>query len=77
MAVHLAERGHDVHIITSRDNDLAENSYEKGFYVHRIAVRQIRMFGLIFFWVDIFRTIKKNRSSYRSCPEPDFCEYRP
>jgi len=59
MAEHLAKRGHEVHIITSLDDDLVENSYEKGFHIHRIPVIRIRTIGLIFFWTDIFRTIKK------------------
>jgi len=60
IAEHLAKRKHDVHIITSLDHDLVKNrSYEKGFHIHRISVIPIRTIGLIFFWVDIFRMIKK------------------
>jgi len=59
MAEHLAKRGHNVHIITSLDDDLIENSYEKGFHIHRIPVRRIRFFLEVFFWAHIFRIIKK------------------
>jgi glycosyltransferase involved in cell wall biosynthesis len=59
MAEHLAKRGHDVHIITSLDDDMVKKSFEKGFHIQRIPVIQIRTVGLIFFWVDIYRAIKK------------------
>jgi glycosyltransferase involved in cell wall biosynthesis len=59
MAEHLARRGHEVHIITSLDDDLSEESFEKGFHIHRLPVIQIRTIGLIFFWADLYRTIKK------------------
>jgi len=59
MAEHLAKRGHDVHIITSLDDNLVENSYEKGFHIHRIRMSRIRFLGAIFFWANIFRIIKK------------------
>ena len=59
LAENLAKRGHDVHIITSLDDDQIENSYEKGFHIHRIRMSRIRFFGAIFFWVNIVRKIKK------------------
>lgn len=34
MAEHLAQRGHEVHVITSLDEGLPEENYEKGFYIH-------------------------------------------
>ena len=59
MAEHLARRGHEVHIITSLDDDLVRDSFEKGCRIHRLPVIRIRTIGLIFFWTDIYRTIKK------------------
>jgi glycosyltransferase involved in cell wall biosynthesis len=59
VAEHLAKRGHEVHIITSLDEDLIGESSEKGFRIHRLPVSRIRTLGMIFFWADICRTIKK------------------
>ena len=59
MAEHLAKRGHDVHIITTLIDKSVENCYEKGFHIHRIPQIQIPVIGLIIFWVETFRTIKK------------------
>jgi len=59
LAEHLAGRGNEVHIITSLDDDLSEESSEKGFLIHRLPVVRIRTLGMIFFWAAIYRTIKK------------------
>jgi L-malate glycosyltransferase len=59
MAEHLARRGNEVHIITSLDDHLSEESFEKGFHIHRLPVIRIRTIGLIFFWADLYQTIKK------------------
>ena len=59
IAEHLARRGHLVHVITSLDEGLPDESYEKGFYIHRIPLIKIRIFGALFFWRAIIRTIRK------------------
>lgn len=59
MAEHLAQRGHEVHVITSLDEGLPEESYEKGFYIHRLPKIKIRFVGAFTFWADIVRTIRK------------------
>jgi glycosyltransferase involved in cell wall biosynthesis len=59
MAEHLAQRGHEVHVITSLDEGLPEESYEKGFYIHRLPRTKIRFAGAFIFWADIVRTIRK------------------
>lgn len=57
MAETLGRRGHEVHVITSLDEGLPEESYEKGFYIHRIRLIKIRIFGGIFFWLAIIKKI--------------------
>ena len=59
MAVHLARRGHIVHVITSLDEGLPDESFEKGFYIHRIPRIKIRIFNVLFFWRAIIGTIRK------------------
>ncbi len=59
MAEHLAQRGHEVHVITSLDEGLPEESYEKGFYIHRLPRTKIRFAGAFIFWADIVRTIRR------------------
>lgn len=43
IAKHLAKRGHEVHIITSLDEELPRKSTEEGFYVHRIQRSELPM----------------------------------
>jgi glycosyltransferase involved in cell wall biosynthesis len=59
MAEHLARRGHEVHVITSYDEGLPKESCEKGFYIHRIRLAKIRIFGVLVFWRAIIETIRK------------------
>jgi glycosyltransferase involved in cell wall biosynthesis len=59
MAEHLAQRGHEVHVITSLDEGLPEKSCEKGFHIHRLPRVRIRFVGVLAFWVDIVRTLQK------------------
>lgn len=59
MAEHLAQRGHEVHVITLLDEGLPEESYEKGFYIHRLPRTKIRFAGAFIFWADIVRVIQK------------------
>jgi glycosyltransferase involved in cell wall biosynthesis len=59
MAEHLAQRGHEVHVITSLDEGLPEENYEKGFYIHRLPRTKIRFAGAFIFWADIVRVIQK------------------
>jgi len=59
MAEHLAQRGHEVHVITSLDEGLPEENYEKGFYIHRLPRTKIRFAGAFIFWADIVRVIEK------------------
>jgi glycosyltransferase involved in cell wall biosynthesis len=59
MAAQLAQRGHEVHVITSLDEGLPDESCEKGFYIHRIPLIKIRFFGALFFWRAMIGTIRK------------------
>jgi glycosyltransferase involved in cell wall biosynthesis len=59
MAEHLAQRGHEVHVITSLDEGLPEKSCEKGFHIHRLPRVRIRFAGAFAFWIDIIRISRK------------------
>jgi N-acetyl-alpha-D-glucosaminyl L-malate synthase BshA len=45
IAKYLARRGHEVHVITSWDEGLPKESFEEGFYVHRIRVPRLKIGG--------------------------------
>jgi len=64
MAVHLAQRGHSVHVITSLDEGLPHESCEKGFYIHRIPNIKIRICGAFLYWYAILKTIRKIDPDY-------------
>lgn len=59
IAEYLAQRGHEVHVITSLDEGLPEESYEKGFHIHRLPRIEIRFIGVLIFWADIIRVLRK------------------
>lgn len=59
LAEHLAKKGHEIHVITSQDEGTAENSYEKGFYIHRLSKKNIRFLSPLLFWKDIFWIIQR------------------
>ena len=58
LAKHLAQRGHEVHVITSHDYGFPSLSEEGGFYIHRIARPEIRFIGALTFWGDIYFKIR-------------------
>lgn len=59
IAEHLAQRGHEVHVITSLDEGLPKKNIEKNFYIHRLPWAKIRFVGIFIFWINIVRTIRK------------------
>lgn len=59
IARHLAERKHDVHVITSLGEGLPKESIEQGFHVHRISQQTVKFLGVILFWVKIFWALKR------------------
>jgi glycosyltransferase involved in cell wall biosynthesis len=61
LAKHLVKKGHEIHVVTSRDEELPNFDKDNGFYIHRIAWSKIRNIGMLLFWMKIFlkiRTIK-------------------
>lgn len=59
IAKHLAERGHEVHIITTLDESLAEEEKTKeDIYIHRILSRKIRFIGVVVFWYKVLLKIR-------------------
>lgn len=59
MAGHLAKRGHEVHVVTSLDEGLPEESSELGFYTHRLPRIRNRFASAPVFCIDIVRAIQK------------------
>ncbi|MFC1991160.1 glycosyltransferase family 4 protein [Chloroflexota bacterium] len=56
---YLAARGHEVHVITTRDKGLAAVSMEEGFYVHRIWNLKTRFLGPALFSVKTLLVLRK------------------
>jgi len=55
----LAEKGHDVHVITFLDSGLPEESVEQGFTVHLIRYPKIRFLKSIFLYMKALLVLKK------------------
>lgn len=53
-AIQLVKKGHDVHVIASKDRGIPKKYKEQGFFVHRVYYPKIRYFGIVLFW---FRAI--------------------
>ena len=62
IAMHLAKRGHQVHVITTQDAGLPKKSLEEGFWIYRLGLSKIRFFGVIVFWLKVIFAIKKTNS---------------
>ena len=59
IAKYLAQRGHEVHVITSTDNGLPQERVEDGFTVYRGRVTRKPVIGFASFLIHAFRIIKK------------------
>ena len=59
IAEHLAQRGHEVHVITSLDDGLPKVSCEKGFHIYRLPKIKTRFIGDLIFWASIVWTLRK------------------
>lgn len=59
MAKHLARCGHEVHVITSLDEGQPEESYERGFYIHRLHRTRNRFISPFVFCIDIVKTVQR------------------
>lgn len=63
IAKNLAQKGHDVHVITLWDEDFPKISFQDGFYIHRVHGKRIRFFSTFFLLMNIFfhlKSIKPN-----------------
>lgn len=54
IAKHLAQRGHEVSVITSLDKGLPVRSSEQGFFVYRTRYPRIKIIGIMIFWLGIW-----------------------
>ena len=59
LARHLARRGHEVHVITSRDEDQPSETVMEGFRLHRLSIMRIRYLGAALFWIKPLRLLKR------------------
>lgn len=57
MAKYLAQRGHEVHVITSVEGNLVERTTENGFDIHRLPWRRARFANKIVFGAEIVKEI--------------------
>lgn len=61
IAKNLAEKGNDVHVITSWDPGLEETSSKDGFFIHRCKCKKIRILSFFIFTINsIILVIKLN-----------------
>ena len=61
IARHLAQRGHDVHVVTSLDDGLPPTELEQGFRVHRVSAPRVRFMGIIVFWLKALLLLRRLR----------------
>ncbi|MCP4607488.1 MAG: glycosyltransferase family 4 protein [Planctomycetes bacterium] len=59
VAKQLAQRGHDVHVITTLDKGLQKESLESGFHLHRISYPRIRILNLLVLYAKAILLIKR------------------
>jgi len=62
IAKNLAQKGHNVEVITSLDEGLPKKSREDNFLIHRIYYPKIKLFGVIYFWIKCLFLIRKINS---------------
>lgn len=58
-ANYLSKRGNEVHVLTRHDNLSPKNEFKDGFYIHRIKLINIRILGIIFYFISLLKIIKK------------------
>jgi glycosyltransferase involved in cell wall biosynthesis len=61
LAEHLAQRGHEVCILTSHDEGLPEFDQDGGLAVHRITFPRVKIIGIIVFWIKILLIIRNHK----------------
>jgi glycosyltransferase involved in cell wall biosynthesis len=59
IASHLARRGHEVHVMTSRDAEMSKESWENGIQVHRLRKGRTKLLGEFAFWFRLLSQIMR------------------
>jgi len=59
IAKHLAERQYEVHVITSLDEGLPQNSIEEGFCIHRVRLPKVKLLGIATLWLKALLVLKR------------------
>ena len=59
LARSLSRRGHEIHVITKIDRGFSRHEKTAGFHLHRVIFPTIRFFGVLIFWIELFRRLKK------------------
>jgi len=59
IAKYLAKRGHNVCVITSKDEELPEIEAKDGFQIYRTKFYNIKFLGCVIFWTNIIPILKK------------------
>ena len=59
IAQELAKRGHEVHVLTSSDIGISNESFYGSFNVHRFKWSKIKFLGAICFWIKLFLYIRE------------------
>lgn len=61
IAEHLAQLGHEVHVITSLDEGFPKVSHENGFHIHRLPKIDNKIVGGLKFRADMIKELRKIR----------------
>jgi len=59
IAKYFTKKQHEVHVITTSDEGCKSETMDEGFFVHSFLWRNIRFFGGLFFWLNVFLQLKK------------------
>jgi len=59
LARHLAKLGHNIHVITSLNKGLPKESFEEGFYIHRVGVINKRILEFASFSINAFIVLRR------------------
>ena len=55
----LAERGHEVNVVTSLDEGFPKKNMEQGFFIHRTRYPRIKLIGTMIFWLGILLILRR------------------
>lgn len=59
IAKYLISRGHEIHIITQVDVEGLKESEQEKIFIHSIIVKNIRILGILLFWIKVLFILKK------------------